>query len=57
VPDDPKVPPIAVRAMIVILITIAIVAVYANVQRLRRDKIESVIVTPVPTPSATDTRQ
>jgi hypothetical protein len=40
--------------MAVILVGMAVVAIYANVQRLRRDKIETVIVTPIatPTPSA-----
>jgi len=51
VPDDPKVSPLAIRAMIVVLATLALVAIYANVQRLRRDKIETVIVTPIATPS------
>jgi hypothetical protein len=37
--------------MIVVLAVMALVAIYANVQRLRRDKIETVIVTPIATPS------
>jgi len=32
--------------MIVIVATMALLALYANVQRWRRDKIETVIVTP-----------
>ena len=42
----------AVRAMIIILAVLALVAVFANVQRARRNKLETVIVTPIATPSA-----
>ena len=35
--------------MIVILIGLALVAIYANVQKVRRDKIERVTITPVST--------
>ena len=55
--DDPKVSPLALRAIIVVLATLALVAIYANVQRLRRDKIETVIVTPIATPSPSATPQ
>jgi hypothetical protein len=55
VPDDPKLPPIAVRAIIVIIVSMALLAIYSNVQRLRRSKIETVIVTPIATPSPTAT--
>jgi hypothetical protein len=43
--------------MIVIIIAIGFVALYANVQRLRRDKIETVTFTPAaaPSPSASPT--
>jgi len=51
VPDAPKVSSIAVRAMITVIVTMAVVAVFANIQRMRRDKIETVIVTPIATPS------
>jgi hypothetical protein len=51
VADDPGVSPLAVRAIIIILVVLALVAVFANVQRVRRDKLESVIVTPIATPS------
>ena len=40
----------------IILVSMALLALYSNVQKLRRDKIETVIVTPVaptPTPSPT----
>jgi hypothetical protein len=50
-PDDSKVPQAAIRAIIVILVTMALLAIYANVQRLRRDKLETIIVTPLATPS------
>jgi hypothetical protein len=33
--------------MIAILIGVALVALYANIQKVRRDKIEEVTVTPV----------
>jgi hypothetical protein len=35
--------------MIVILIGLALVAIYANVQKTRREKIERVIITPAST--------
>jgi hypothetical protein len=52
-PDSSPVPKIAVRMMIVILIAMALVSLYSNVQRWRRDKIETVIVTPAASPSPT----
>jgi hypothetical protein len=57
VSDNPKIPPLAVRAMILIIAMMALVAIYANIQRLRRDKIETVIVTPIATPSPSPTAQ
>jgi len=43
----------AIVAMIVIVAVMAFVAIYANVQRWRRDKLEKVIIIPAasPTPS------
>jgi len=41
----------ALLVMIVIVVALALVAIFANVQRLRREKIETVIVTPVASPS------
>jgi hypothetical protein len=39
--------------MIVIIVTMALVAIYAGVQRLRRDQIEQAIIVPAtPSPSA-----
>lgn len=35
--------------MIIIVVAIALVAVYANIQKARRDKIESVTIIPAPT--------
>jgi hypothetical protein len=58
-PDPPdntpsgKVPRSALIIMGVMLAGMVTVAIYANVQHLKRDKIETVIVTPVATPSAT----
>jgi hypothetical protein len=54
-PQD--VPPVrtsknALIAIVVILVAMAIVALYANVQRFRRDKLETVIVTPAGSPSS-----
>jgi hypothetical protein len=51
VADEPTVSPLAVRAMIIILAALALVALFANVQRARRDKLERIIVTPIATPS------
>jgi hypothetical protein len=48
------------RLMLAIAIGFALVALYANIQKLRRDKIESVTFTPASaqtaTPSPTPTR-
>ena len=52
-PDSSPVPKIAVRMMIVILIAIGLVSLYSNVQRWRREKLETVIVTPAASPSPT----
>ncbi|HEX8898504.1 MAG TPA: hypothetical protein VF751_07385 [Chthoniobacterales bacterium] len=39
--------------MVVIVVALALIAIYANVQKARRDKIEKVIVIPVsPSPAA-----
>jgi len=37
--------------MVTIVIALALVAIFANVQRLRREKIETVIVTPASSPT------
>jgi hypothetical protein len=49
----PIVPKAALVMMVIILAAMALVSIYANVQNWRRNKIESVIVTPVASPSAT----
>jgi hypothetical protein len=38
--------------MIIILVALALLAIYANVQKARRDKIENVTIIPVPSVSA-----
>ena len=47
--NGPRAPRLGVRLMIVILIGLALVAIYANVQKARRDKTERVIITPAAT--------
>ncbi|PYK20780.1 MAG: hypothetical protein DME55_01185 [Verrucomicrobia bacterium] len=42
----PRVPRSAVVLMIVILASLALVAVFANIQRLRRGQIETVVMVP-----------
>ena len=51
-PPSPKAPGVALVLMAIILAVMLSVSIYSNVQRWRRDKIETVIVTPVPTPTA-----
>lgn len=48
-PEEEKIAPQAKCAIIVVLVVMALLAIYANVQRLRRDKLETTIVTPVET--------
>jgi hypothetical protein len=43
---SPQVPRSAVVLMIIIVATIALVALFANIQRLRRGQIETVVVVP-----------
>lgn len=47
--DPSRAPRTGVRLMIMILIGLALVAIYANVQKVRLDKIEQVTITPVST--------
>ena len=47
--DSSPAPAIGLKLMIAILIGVALVALYANVQKVRRDKIEQVTITPVST--------
>jgi hypothetical protein len=44
----PRVPRSAVVLMVVTLASLALVAVFANIQRLRRGQIETVVVVPAP---------
>jgi hypothetical protein len=46
-----RVPPGGILAIAIILLAFALVALYANAQKFRRDKIETVITTPVATPT------
>jgi hypothetical protein len=47
-PDDPtRAPRSGLILMLVIVIAVALVAIYANVQKARRDKIEKVTIIPV----------
>jgi hypothetical protein len=58
-PADPsRAPRTGVRLMLVVLVGLALVAIYANVQKVRRDKIEQVTITPVSTvtPAASPAR-
>jgi len=43
---SPQVPRSAVVLMIIILASLALVAIFANIQRLRRSQIETVVVVP-----------
>jgi hypothetical protein len=55
-PENPRwsrAPKVAVIVMVVILMVMVLLSVYSNVQRWRRDKIETVIVTPIASPSPT----
>ena len=47
--DPSRAPRAGVRLMIIFLVGLALVAIYANVQKFRRDQIERVIVTPAST--------
>ncbi|MEY2584669.1 MAG: hypothetical protein QOD80_695 [Verrucomicrobiota bacterium] len=48
-----RAPRAGLRLMIIIVLALALVAVYANVQKARRDKIEKVTIIPISaTPSA-----
>jgi len=51
VAEEEKISPRAKRAIIVVFIVMALLALYSNVQRLRRDKLEQATVTPVETAS------
>jgi hypothetical protein len=46
-----RVPPAGIIVIAIILGAMALLALYANVQKWRRDKIETVIVMPITTPT------
>jgi hypothetical protein len=46
-PDDPtRAPRSGLILMLIIVVAVALVAIYANVQKARRDKIEKLTITP-----------
>lgn len=49
VSDPSRAPRTGVRLMIAILVGLALVSIYANLQKVRRDKVEQVTITPVST--------
>jgi hypothetical protein len=54
-PEASRAPRSGLILMLVIVVALALVAIYANVQKARRDKIEKVTIIPVsgtPSPSA-----
>jgi hypothetical protein len=51
-PPPSRVSKDALVAMLVIIMVMAFVAIYANVQRWRRDKLEQVIIIPAASPTA-----
>jgi hypothetical protein len=46
--DSSPAPRNGIRLMIIILVALALLAIYANVQKARRDKIEKTTIIPVP---------
>jgi hypothetical protein len=55
-PENPRwsrAPKNALIVMMVILVAMALISLYSNVQNWRRHKIETVIITPAASPSAT----
>ena len=47
-PDDPtSAPRSGLILMLIIVVAVALVAIYANVQKARRDKIEKVTIIPI----------
>jgi len=53
VTDHSPAPRLGVKLMITILIGLVLVAIYANIQKVRRDKIESVTIIPAATATPT----
>ena len=52
VSDSSPAPRHGVRLMIIILVALALLAIYANVQKARRDKIENATIIPVSSATA-----
>ncbi|HYY13739.1 MAG TPA: hypothetical protein VE758_04835 [Chthoniobacterales bacterium] len=50
-PSTSRVPKDAIVVMIVVIAILALIAIYGNVQRWRRDKIEHTIVIPAGSPT------
>ena len=46
--DSSLAPRHGVRLMVIFLVVLALLAIYANVQKARRDKIENATIIPVP---------
>ncbi|TMP92937.1 MAG: hypothetical protein E6L07_11095 [Verrucomicrobia bacterium] len=51
-PPSSQVPKSGVVLLLVIVVAMALLALYANLQRFRRDQVETVIVKPAPLSSA-----
>jgi hypothetical protein len=47
VAESSRAPRAGLRLMIIIVVALALIAIYANVQKARRDKIEKVTIIPV----------
>jgi len=54
-PPSKPVPPGGIIVMAIVLVAMALLALYANVQKWRRNQIEKVIVTPVATATPSPT--
>ena len=55
-PDEPHMPRSAIRAIMIIVGVMILLSLYANIQRLRRSRVETVVVKDVvttPTPTVT----
>jgi hypothetical protein len=50
-PPSSRVPKSGIVLMLIILGSMALLAMYGNIQRFRREKVETVIVTPATSPS------
>jgi hypothetical protein len=48
--ESSRAPRAGIRLMIIIVVAMALLAIYANVQKSRRNEIEKVTITPIATP-------